>query len=73
MTWQWCITEDWKTPAKGETWHEATSHEAACRAAGERIGGRKDSLWRFVQTEHGIIIDHGSHTRFGLVRKKGGE
>lgn len=69
--WEWCITEDWKKPAKGEEWHEAESYHEAAQAAGDHIGGRKDGLWRFVQTKNGIIIDHGSHTRFGLVRQKG--
>jgi hypothetical protein len=73
VTWEWTITEDWKTPAPGEEWHTEKNYADACHAAGDRIGGRKDCLWRFVQTEHGTIIDHGSHTRFGLVREKGGE
>ena len=70
LEFEWCITEDWETPAKGEAWHDAKSYEDACIAACEHIGGRKDALCRYVQTKHGIIIDHGSHTRFGLVRQK---
>lgn len=69
MTWEWCITEDWKTPAKGEEWHDAGSYEAACEAGLEQGAGR---YTRYVQTPNGIVIDFGSHSRFVLVRKKGG-
>ena len=75
MSVRWCISEDWKTPAKGEEWHEAEDN----LAAGEALSKRVNELWPGVfkmencwhtMTEAGVIVDFGSHTFFGLIGKE---
>jgi len=67
---EWAITEDWETPARGESWHEATHYDSACRAAVEMLKRRIGSIRsiRFVQTARGTVLDVGSHTLFGIVK-----
>lgn len=67
--WEWCITEDWENPAKGEEWHEAQTRGAVYDAMSNKVG-HKDNMWRFILRGDLLIIDYGSHTRFGLVREK---
>ena len=71
MKFEWCVTEDWENPAKGEEWHDAESYDAATAAFYARMGPFPAwVLFRFIQRENGVVIDFGSHRRFGLVRQK---
>ena len=75
MSVKWCITEDWKTPAKGEEWHEAKDRNEAWRAMDERIMAMFNNKFRpgcrwCHMNEVGTVVDFGSHTLFGLIGKE---
>jgi hypothetical protein len=68
---EWCITEDWETPVKGEEWHEADSPEDAQRQFYDKMGPFPNwSIFRFIQKKGRTIIDFGSHERFCMIRRK---
>jgi len=75
MSVRWCITEDWKTPAKGEEWHEAKNDATAWLDLLDRIREKfpwvpsTPTVWNNPM-EWGTVIDFGSHTHFGLIGKE---
>lgn len=76
MSVKWCISEDWKTPATGEEWHESKDMEAAWMDLRERVKtlfkGKytMGACWCHVN-EVGTVADFGSHSYFGLIAKEG--
>lgn len=78
MSVRWCITEDWKNPAKGEEWHEAKDYNDARWALLDRIRELFPRLPSCIAywnnpMEWGTVIDFGSHVLFGLIAKEDGE
>ena len=75
MSVRWCITEDWKTPATGDEWHEAKDGNAANLALKERVktlfqGRFNMGLCWCHMNEVGTVVDFGSHMYFGLIAKE---
>jgi len=69
---EWTITDDEKTPAKGETWHEADSSGQAAFEALVHVGCWRRGLDNRIKPMGGYwLLDYGHMPRLILVREKG--